>query len=325
MPLIQTSPWSDAANVGSSLGHTIAQLLIQLPAIRAKEANDRELLGLKQSELGIERDKLTAQIPHFQSLAAAENARAGLYGEEQRGKQQDRENRPKIADAMSRFASDPQQGLSDLAGALGLVGNNPQQMMGGVRNAMGLANLNPTDPAVALELAGGNPMHIPANVPHNIGTGQVAVNPQTGAPIGVGPMNAAQGHQITLPPGVSMGTNVVSGLPPAPHATANAPFGFPASVVDTVIKNALDPLTIGTNNPMTLVSNRMSQLKATSQALGLQPLLTTDPAQSSPVQNLNPTQSQGQSPYVATAVHNDGKTRIGLVRGPKGMQWVPIR
>jgi len=85
MALINYSPWADAANVGSGLGASLTNLLIELPKIRQQQAllqAHQQLYGAQAGLYQAEAERNRAQIPTYQAQVAADTARAGTYNAE---------------------------------------------------------------------------------------------------------------------------------------------------------------------------------------------------------------------------------------------------
>jgi hypothetical protein len=78
MPIISSSPWLDAANVGSGLGASLTNLLIDLPRLRQQQQLQQAQMELYRAEA----ERYRAQAPTYEAQATADRARAGAYDAE---------------------------------------------------------------------------------------------------------------------------------------------------------------------------------------------------------------------------------------------------
>src|SRR5437899_9279022 len=72
MPIVNYSPWNDAAQFGQGVSNSLAELLVRLPQLRAQQVYQQQELALQGQRLDIERElakthqaAYTAQAEHY--------------------------------------------------------------------------------------------------------------------------------------------------------------------------------------------------------------------------------------------------------------------
>lgn len=317
MPLIQSSPWQDAAGVGKGLGNAIGEILLQLPQLRAQQAARQQELLLQQQHLGLQRDI-------GQSTIGLHNQQRDLALARTQQITNNAAKEKSVADTIQRISGEFQangevspRSAGEFARAIATSGKNPAQLAEGLSKLFGTLNSGVmNDPAKAFALAGGDVRKTTPPL-HNVGSGQIAVNP-SGQQVAQGPMNIAPGHQVAMPPTTQGGTGQVFTNPSMlkPSGASDLPPG---------VLGALAKVFFGEGQPGSGDTNVVSRIPMFRQAIAAPGSVpqrdTTGQAQA---------QQGGEGKYLKTAVHASG-SRIGLIAVPsptgKGetYKWVPIQ